>query len=115
MEMLKDLQEIDPIRIVAIITMAWAIIAVSQRLLPWLAEHFSGRRRLYILAAVPVLRLTIIITVVILIITHIMEPILQNLIALLGAIGLALGFALKDYLSSQVAGIVTLFEMPYQL
>ena len=49
------------------------------------------------------------------IISSIIEPTIENLFALLGALGLALGFALKDYASSLIAGIVTLYEIPYRL
>lgn len=42
-------------------------------------------------------------------------PPFENLITLFGAVGLALGFAFKDYTSSLIAGIVTLYEMPYRL
>ncbi|WAR45107.1 mechanosensitive ion channel domain-containing protein [Methylomonas rapida] len=63
----------------------------------------------------PAIRLLIIVAAIFLLITHLMEPTLQNFIALLSAVGLALGFALKDYVSSQIAGIVTLFEIPYRV
>ncbi|GAB4256723.1 MAG: mechanosensitive ion channel [Methylomicrobium sp.] len=115
MEILKSLPEISIVYMAAIIVAAWLVIALQQWLFAWLAERFSGKRRLYMLAAVPVCRLLTIMAAIILVITHLMEPTLQNFIALLGTMGLALGFALKDYVSSQIAGIVTLFEMPYRL
>jgi small conductance mechanosensitive channel len=42
------------------------------------------------------------------------EPTFENLVAFLGALGVALGFAFKDYVSSLIAGVVTLYEMPYR-
>ncbi len=42
------------------------------------------------------------------------EPTFDDIVALLATAGLALAFALKDYVSSLVAGIVTILEHPYQ-
>ncbi len=97
-----------------IVVGAWLLIALSQRLLPWLADRLPSRYRLFALALVPVLRLVIIAVAVALIIPRVIEPTFENLVALLGALGLALGFAFKDYVSSLIAGVVTLFEMPYR-
>jgi len=115
MDIVKNLQELDWIYIVVVVAFAWGAIVFQQWLLPWVSEHFAGKRRLYILAAAPAIRLLIIVAAIFLLITHLMEPTLQNFIALLSAVGLALGFALKDYVSSQIAGIVTLFEIPYRV
>lgn len=97
-----------------IIAAAWICIVLSQRLLKFMAEKFSGQSRYYLLASVPILRLVIIFTSIVLIVPIIVEPTFENLFALLGALGIVLGFAFKDYVSSLIAGIVTLFEMPYR-
>ena len=60
------------------------------------------------------LRLLFIILAFVLIIPVIIEPTFKNLVAVFGALGLALGFAFKDYVNSLIAGIVTLYEMPYR-
>ena len=78
--------------------------------LPWLADKFSGRFRIFLLALVPVLRLLIILAAFALIIPYLIEPTFKNLVALLGA----LGFAFKDYVSSLIAGVVAIYEMPYR-
>ena len=93
---------------------AWLLIVLSHRFLTYLAEKLSGRRRHYILATVPLLRLIIIFCTIFLIIPILVEPSFENLFALLGALGIIIGFAFKDYISSLIAGIVTLFEMPYR-
>jgi small conductance mechanosensitive channel len=90
-----------------------AIILLAQKLLPWLANQLHGKRRLFMLALVPFIRLLIIVIAVLLIVPLIIEPSLQNMVALLGSLGLALGFALKDYASSLIAGIVAVSERPY--
>ena len=60
------------------------------------------------------LRLLFIILAIVLIIPVIIEPTFKNLVAVFGALGLALGFAFKDYINSLIAGVVTLYEMPYR-
>lgn len=97
-----------------IVVLAALLIVVAQRALRWIGGRLQGRRRLFVLAMVPVLRLAIIVAAVALIVPRIIDPSLQNMVALLGAIGLAIGFALKDYVSSLIAGVVAVGEMPYR-
>lgn len=113
-EIFRSLSEVNLIRIGLIVGLAWLLTTLSQRLLPWLANRLSSRYRLFLLALVPALRLVIIGVAFALIIPRLIEPTFENLVALLGALGLALGFAFKDYVSSLIAGVVTLFEMPYR-
>ena len=115
MEVIKFLEQAVVIQIVFIMLGGWLCVMLAQRFIPAIAEKISGRYRFYILGTVPVLRLLLIILAAWLIISRIIEPNFENLIALLGAIGIALGFAFKDYLSSLIAGIVTLYEMPYRI
>jgi len=113
-EIFRTLSSANLVQIGLIAVGAWLLIALGTALLPWLANRASGRFRFYLLASVPVLRLFMIILALALISTRIIEPTIENLIALLGALGLALGFALKDYVSSLIAGVVTLYEAPYR-
>lgn len=110
-----DLSEINLVQVTAIVVGAWLLIVISQRVLTRLADAFSGRTRHNTLAAVPVMRLLTLIVAIVLVVPRVLEPTFENLVALLGALGLALGFAFKDYVSSLIAGIVTLYEMPYRL
>lgn len=112
---LRNLSEINVVQVAVIVVAAWLLIVVSQRVLAWLADGFSGHRRHQILAGVPVVRLVVIVMALALALPRLIEPTFENLLALLGAVGLALGFAFKDYVSSLIAGIVTLYEMPYRL
>lgn len=109
----KDFSEINFIQIGLVIVVSWFTIFMSQRLLPWLANKFPGRIRLFILGFVPLLRLIVIIIAFVIIVPQIIEPSFENFVALFGAVGLALGFAFKDYISSLIAGVVSLYEMPY--
>lgn len=111
---LRMLTTANLVQVGLIVAGVWLLIVLSQRLLPWLADRFSGRPRLVLLASVPVLRLLFIIAGFVLAIPRLVEPSFENLVALLGALGVALGFAFKDYVSSLIAGVVTLYEMPYR-
>lgn len=110
-----NLNEAAIISVILIIASAIALIIFAQKFFSWLAAKMSGRYRLYTLASVPVLRFLIIILAVVMIIPRIIEPTFENLVAVLGALGLALGFAFKDYVSSLIAGVVTLYEIPYRV
>lgn len=102
------------IEISVILLGAWLLIALEQRLLRWLAMRSANRYRHLLLATVPVLRLCIIIIAIVLIIPRIIDPTFENMIALMGALGLAVGFAFRDYISSLIAGVITLYELPYR-
>lgn len=102
------------LEVLLIVALATTLIVAAQKLLPWLADQLHGKRRLYLLAIVPLLRLGILVVTFVLIVPLIVEPSLQNMVALLGTVGLALGFAMKDYASSLIAGIVAVSEMPYR-
>lgn len=111
----NGLNEAAVAQILVIIGGAIGIIFISQKFFRWLSEKLSGRYKLYALASVPVLRMIIIILAVVMIIPRVVEPTFENLVAVLGAAGLALGFAFKDYISSLIAGVVTLYEIPYRV
>jgi small-conductance mechanosensitive channel len=112
--LLVDLTHITLIQIGLIVLGAWLLVALSQRLVPWIADHLPGHYRLHVLALIPVLRLAVIVLALVLVVPRVVEPTFENLVALLGALGLAIGFALRDYVSSLIAGVVTLYEMPYR-
>jgi len=113
-EIFKTLKSEALIEIGLIVAVAIVLIVLLGRILPWVGNKLHGKRRLYILASVPLLRLLIIVATLMLIVPRIIEPTLQNMVAILGAAGLAIGFALKDYVSSLMAGVVALHEFPYR-
>ncbi|MFV8570363.1 mechanosensitive ion channel domain-containing protein [Marinobacter sp. SBS5] len=102
------------IEAVAVVAVASLLIMVVQKLVPILAHKLSGKPRLYLLAMVPLLRLVIIVLTIVMVVPILVEPSFENMLAIFGALGLALGFAFKDYANSLIAGIVTLYEMPYR-
>src|SRR5690554_7635878 len=99
---------------IAVVVAASLLILVIQKLVPAVASKLSGKPRLYLLALVPLLRLLIIILTIVMVVPILVEPSFENMLAIFGALGLALGFAIKDYANSLIAGIVTLYEMPYR-
>lgn len=111
---LRDLSQINFIQIGFIIAGAWVLTLIIRRGLAWLAQRYTGRLRLFFLGAIPAIRLIIIGTAIILTVPRIIQPTFENLVALLGAAGLALGFAFKDYISSLIAGVVAVYELPYR-
>lgn len=113
-QILRDVQKIDIVQIAIILAVAWLLAKALERFLPWLAERVTGRLRLYILPSVPVLRLLILIGAVLFIVPLVINLTVSNSLAIIGATGFALGFAVKDYVSSIIAGIVTLYERPYR-
>lgn len=97
-----------------VIVIASLITVAVQKLLPRVAEKLGGKPRLYLLASVPLLRLLIILATIVIVVPILVEPSFENMVAIFGALALALGFAFKDYANSLIAGIVTLYEMPYR-
>ena len=113
-EIFYSLEEIRFVAIAIIAVAAWLLTYFVDRLLPWIAERTRGRFSLVIAPLVPVLRLGIVLLAALLIVLQVIKPEVQNLVAILGAAGLAIGFAFKDYVSSLIAGVVTVYERPYQ-
>ncbi len=113
-QLLRSLDQIDYIRIVLILAGAWLLTSLVERAIPRLADRLPGRMRLLLLPSVPVIRLAILVTTILLVIPQVINPTFESLVALLGAAGLAIGFAFRDYLSSLIAGIVTIYERPYR-
>lgn len=110
----KTLTQDIVIEIVVVITSAVLIVWLSQRVLPWLANHLYGRQRLLLLALIPTTRILIFLLALAWVVPLVIETTMQNMIAILGAAGVAIGFAMKDYVSSMIAGIVAVYELPYR-
>ncbi len=113
-QIFKKLDASTSLELAVIIAVAVLLIIATQRVLPWVAKRLHGKRRLHLLAIIPLMRLLIILTAFIMFVPLLIEPSIQNMVALLGAVSLALGFALKDYASNLIAGIVVIGERPYR-
>lgn len=113
-QILRSLEEVDFGSILLIIGIAWVMVTVFQRFLPWLARQLPSRFRFYILPLTPILRLVILGVALVQLIPLVINPSLQNIFAVITTISVAIGFAFKDYVSSIIAGVVVLFERPYR-
>src|SRR5260221_3470959 len=79
-----------------------------------LERRAPSRWRMALMRFMPLTRLLVAVGAVILIIPLVIHPSAPSVLALLASVGLALAFTLKDYASSVVAALVTVFEHPYQ-
>ena len=113
-KLLNDFQDISFFKIALVIAIAWTVIYAARRLLPYLAERGPSQTRLYLLGAVPVIRLVAMVLAILWIVPLIFNITFQNFLVIAGAASVAIGFAFKDYVSSLIAGIVAIFERPYR-
>lgn len=113
-KLLRDFQDISYLEIGLIAALAWLIIYVSRKALPYLAERGPSQTRLYLLGAVPMVRLIAIIAAILWILPLVFNITMQNFLVIAGAASVAIGFAFKDYVSSLIAGVVAIFERPYR-
>lgn len=111
--LLNDLQDISFVQITTILVVSFGLIWAIRKTIPFLADRVPSRLRIYLLRAVPILRMMIIITALLWIIPLIFNITLQNFVVIAGAASVAIGFAFKDYVSSLIAGVVAIFERPY--
>ncbi len=112
--LLNDLADISIVEIAVVILFAWLTILAARLLIPPLAERAPSRVRLWLLGAVPIIRLLMLTGAVLWIIPIIFNITFQNFLVIAGAASVAIGFAFKDYVSSIIAGIVAVFERPYR-
>ncbi|WP_423821164.1 mechanosensitive ion channel domain-containing protein [Salinisphaera sp. SPP-AMP-43] len=113
-QLIHDLQDINFVKIALILAATAIAIFVIRRLLPFLAEHGPNRLRLFLLGAVPILRLGLLVIAILWVIPIVFNVTFQNFLVMTGAASVAIGFAFKDYVSSLIAGIVAIFERPYR-
>lgn len=113
-QILRDLNQINVAVVILLIGGGWLLVTILERVLPWVGNRMPSRFRNPILGLVPILRLLTLAFVTIEVIPQLINPTPTNLLAIMGAIGVALGFAFKDYISSIIAGLVTIYERPYR-
>ena len=99
---------------IAILT-AYVLLWAIRSSTAWLSENVPRRFRLVIKQTVPFLRGTVLIGTIGFLLPLFFDLTGPNLLALTGTIAVALGFAFKDYVSSIIAGVVTLFEGPFRM
>ena len=118
-QQLPDLiSEITPARIlrgVIIVAIAYGGGIALERFITWLSETVALRFRLTVKQSLPLFRAFLFGLAGVLLINTFFNLSSNRLVAVTGTAAVALGFAFKDYASSVIAGIVALFEGPYQV
>lgn len=112
--LINNLQDISFSKIGLIVLGTWLAITIAHKVLPFLAERGPSPLRLYLLGAVPIIRLLLLTLAILWVIPIIFNITLQNFLVISGAVSVAVGFAFKDYVSSLIAGVVAVFERPYR-
>ena len=113
-QLLNDLQDISFTKVGLIIVGTWLTIVLAHKIFPYLAEKGPSQLRLYLLGAVPVIRLVLLVVALLWLIPIVFNITFQNFLVIFGAASVAIGFAFKDYVSSLIAGVVAIFERPYR-
>ena len=114
-ELLKDLTQINYVRIILVVAIAWFLLRLVQWFFPWLAKRAPSRFRLHLLPLIPLLQLAIVAGAIVGIVPLIIDPTPEKLLVAFGVVAIALGFAFQEYFSSLLAGIVTIYERPYRV
>ncbi|GAB3684874.1 mechanosensitive ion channel family protein [Salinisphaera aquimarina] len=113
-QLINNLQDINIAKIALILFGTWFTIYLLRRALPYLAERGPNQTRLFLLGAVPIVRLLLLALAIVWVIPLIFNVTFQNFLVIAGAASVAIGFAFKDYISSLIAGIVAIVERPYR-
>lgn len=114
-EIFTDITQVKLIKAIIVILFAYALLYVVNKLVLWLSEKVALRFRLKIKQSLPFVRAFFLSLAVFIISNLFLDLSLSNVLAVTGTIAVALGFAFKDYVSSVIAGIIALFENPYQV
>jgi small-conductance mechanosensitive channel len=102
-----------PFAIVAIVV-AIVVANVVTRVLDDVGGRFRGWR-IPLKQASAVLRFVILVGTAILVVTAIIQFTNETMLAIGGSIAVAVGFAVKDLLASLLAGLIVLFDRPFQV
>lgn len=115
--LVQAMQMFEPSKIITF-ALGIAILFIINRSLKKISESLGGQfpsKRLLILQIVTIAIFLIYIIGVIAIFYGALKPSKELLLALGGSIAVAMGLALKDIVSSLVAGLVLLFDQPFQV
>jgi small-conductance mechanosensitive channel len=103
------------IQAILAVAIAYGLLLAIQSATTAVSEKVPRRFRLVIKQSVPFLKGIVLIVMLSHLVSLFVNLTGSNLIALTGTLAVALGFAFKDYISSIIAGVVTLFEGPYRM
>lgn len=97
------------------VAIAYGILLAIQSFTTAISERVPRRFRLVIKQSVPFLKGVVLVITIFHLLRLFVNLNSSNLLAITGTIAVALGFAFKDYVSSIIAGAVTLFEGSFRM
>lgn len=100
---------------IAVVLVTYVLIQLFSRILFWLSERVAKEWRLRIKQFVPFVRMLILSVALVILMNQLLNLSRENVFAITGTVAVALGFAFKDYVNSIIAGVLGLFEAPYQI
>ena len=98
-----------------ILLAAYLTLKLLDKLVTWLSEKIAKEWRLRVKQFLPFLRMIVFTSTIVVLMNLFLNLSKENVLAVTGTVAVALGFAFKDYASSIIAGIVGLFESPYNV
>ena len=114
-QFLADLDGWSLLEAAAIAAIAYAFLYALEKTILWVSERVPLQFRLRIKQSVPFLNAAIVGITLFVLADVLFDLSSINVLAATGTIAVALGFAFKDYASSVIAGLIALFEVPYQV
>lgn len=111
----KEISALSVVQAFFAILIAYGLLLAIQSLTNAVSERVPRRFRLLIKQSVPFLKALVLVFTLIHLLQLFINLTDSNLLALTGTIAVALGFAFKDYVSSIIAGVVTLFEGSFRM
>ena len=114
-DLLTEITLIKVVEAIVIVIVAFALTKLLDRFLFWISERIAKEWRLRVKQFVPFVRMLVLTSAIVLLLNRFLNLSQQNVLAITGTVALALGFAFKDYVSSIIAGLLGLFEAPYQI
>ena len=111
---LRDMTSDKLLLIAAVLVGCWLLVLLVRWIVRLAAEGAAPHRRLLIWRLAPIARLLIWISGIAIIVPLLVAPTIEEVVALVATVSFALAFALKDYVSSMIAGVVTILENSYQ-
>jgi small-conductance mechanosensitive channel len=98
-----------------VVLLAYLTMAAVDKFVTWLSEKVPRQFRLTVKQSLPFCRATILLLSSSYVLNLFVKLSPSNFLAISGTAAVAIGFAFKDYASSVIAGVITLFESTYQV
>nr|WP_225882680.1 mechanosensitive ion channel domain-containing protein [Pseudanabaena sp. PCC 7367] len=98
-----------------VVLLAYLTMAAVDKFITWVSEKVPRQFRLTVKQSLPFCRAAILLLSGSYLLNLFVKLSPSNFLAISGTAAVAIGFAFKDYASSVIAGVITLFESTYQV